>query len=608
MIAKPVESTIDGEHGFQHAPLWTGPSRLATIRTAQLAPFESLLKPTFKDATAFRKKPHGGPVHLKLYGFGNDERAYPPHQNNSRAVLQYNPNHYPDWKRYFKDIKVQPDERRDALLDVGGFGENIYVENSPDTPPMDETSMCIGDLVSFQKEDGSECARIRLNGPRMPCYKLNHRFGIPNMSQRTQDKGWTGWLYQVEKEGDVEVGDLMVLLERPHPDWPVSRIQYYCFKEPRNFDMITKALEALGDQLLGEVKETFEDRLYKGMEDPSLRLQGDSEDTFTRFRLCDRSRETDRVSRFVFERVKKVWDGSKKFAVAKPGSHIRLRMKVDGRMIVRPYSVVSGDSNKFSLGIALADDSRGGSTFIHKTLKVGDMLEASENFANTFPLETEDADEHVFLAGGIGITAFLDHMKHCLETKQKFHLHYMIRNSSDYAFKQSIDDMLADTNATGHVTTYISVEGRRCNLTDVLKPLATKEKTHIYICGSEKMAEETKTTSQKLGIPDTRIHQEAFSIDASGDPFTAETTKSNKKIEVGSRQSLLDALREAGLEVASSCEAGNCGTCRVRVKCGRVLHKGTGLEDDDKAGYEENEEGDMLACVSRAVGTIALEL
>lgn len=71
---------------------------------------------------------------------------------------------------------------------------------------------------------------------------------------------------------------------------------------------------------------------------------------------------------------------------------------------------------------------------------------------------------------------------------------------------------------------------------------------------------------------------------------------------------MLDALKDAGLAIPSSCEAGNCATCKVRVKCGRILHKGTGLPDDEKAGQNGQEAGEMLSCVSRGIGSIELEL
>ena len=97
------------------------------------------------------------------------------------------------------------------------------------------------------------------------------------------------------------------------------------------------------------------------------------------------------------------------------------------------------------------------------------------------------------------------------------------------------------------------------------------------------------------------MHVEAFTVATSGDPFTAELKQSGKTVEVGATESLLDALKAVGMDIDSSCEVGNCGTCRVDVCGGRVEHQGTGLLDEEKAGS-------MLSCVSRGVGKIVLDL
>jgi ferredoxin len=60
-------------------------------------------------------------------------------------------------------------------------------------------------------------------------------------------------------------------------------------------------------------------------------------------------------------------------------------------------------------------------------------------------------------------------------------------------------------------------------------------------------------------------------------------------------------LRDAGLEVSSSCEVGNCGTCRVEVLKGRIDHRGSGLMDWEKGTA-------MLSCVSRGIGSIVVDV
>lgn len=101
-------------------------------------------------------------------------------------------------------------------------------------------------------------------------------------------------------------------------------------------------------------------------------------------------------------------------------------------------------------------------------------------------------------------------------------------------------------------------------------------------------------------IPSANVHFEAFQTATSGDPFTVEIANRGETIEVGSNQTLLEALRDCGLDIPSSCETGNCATCRVNVCEGRIEHRGTGLMESEKGSA-------MLSCVSRGIGRIVIE-
>ena len=64
---------------------------------------------------------------------------------------------------------------------------------------------------------------------------------------------------------------------------------------------------------------------------------------------------------------------------------------------------------------------------------------------------------------------------------------------------------------------------------------------------------------------------------------------------MGAQQSILQALRGAGVQVASSCESGTCGSCRVGLLQGQAEHRDMVLLDDEQAD-------NIMVCVSRAVG------
>lgn len=175
----------------------------------------------------------------------------------------------------------------------------------------------------------------------------------------------------------------------------------------------------------------------------------------------------------------------------------------------------------------------------------------------------------------------------------KYELHYAVRSSEDVAFS----NLLADLG--DNVKILDGSQGQRLDISVILRK--SDPRTHIYVCGPERLLAAVKTAATDIGFPETNIHSEAFSASTSGDPFTAELGKSERTLEVKEQETLLDALRDAGFDVASSCEVGNCGSCRIGVRSGRVEHRGTGLLDDEK-------QGTMLSCVSRGIGSIVLDL
>ena len=68
---------------------------------------------------------------------------------------------------------------------------------------------------------------------------------------------------------------------------------------------------------------------------------------------------------------------------------------------------------------------------------------------------------------------------------------------------------------------------------------------------------------------------------------------------MGAGETLLQVLRKARFEIESSCEMGNCGTCRIGLRSGMVEHRGSALN--------EEKERVLLSCVSSGVGHIVVE-
>lgn len=58
---------------------------------------------------------------------------------------------------------------------------------------------------------------------------------------------------------------------------------------------------------------------------------------------------------------------------------------------------------------------------------------------------------------------------------------------------------------------------------------------------------------------------------------------------------MLDAIRDAGVPLPSSCEEGTCGTCEIGVIEGEVDHRYSIMTEDEQEANET-----MFVCESRA--------
>jgi ferredoxin len=90
---------------------------------------------------------------------------------------------------------------------------------------------------------------------------------------------------------------------------------------------------------------------------------------------------------------------------------------------------------------------------------------------------------------------------------------------------------------------------------------------------------------------------------ASTGAFELELARTGVVLAVSPEQSVLEAVRAAGVEHPSSCEMGICGTCEAPVLAGEIDHRDDLYTDDERAAGTH-----MLICVSRARGCQRLVL
>ena len=152
---------------------------------------------------------------------GNTQADTKNHGKPDQAVLMYAAAHYPVWQTELDLPDIGP----------GGFAENFTVDG------LSEETACIGDIYAIGE------AQIQVTGPRYPCWKIERRWGLKGLTARVAETGRTGWYCRVLREGLVEPGLALRLVERRYPEWTVALTND--FGHSRNTDLATaKALAA----------------------------------------------------------------------------------------------------------------------------------------------------------------------------------------------------------------------------------------------------------------------------------------------------------------------------------------------------------------------------
>ncbi|KAF3059578.1 putative dioxygenase subunit beta YeaX [Daldinia childiae] len=546
---------------------------IVSLRTGKIRPFGGLKGLT----SAINKQPRQGKIRLTAGGLEGDERQYINHNSPDNAIHQYDPRHYEEWKNILPE--------RTHKFKVGAFGENISSAH------LSEANLCVGDKFRLGAD-----AIVQVTMLRQPCYKLNHRFEYKKMSRLIQSTGFTGWYYRVLHGGDVQEGDPIELIERINPRWSLLRIHYILYTDSNN----TKAIEEISklEGLSQEFLDLTQSRLSKGVENMNRRLLGDFAVPWHLYKLVEKTRLTPRVQKFIFKSEEPDTDVEDLNFGRFP--HVRLKFGPDSKF-TRAYSVVSGDMRSFELGIAKDDDSRGGSLYLHDNLKIGDILEVAKGHNAVVPIINSDQVDtptrHIFIIGGIGVTAFIDEIRTLENKSANFEIHYAVRSRKEAAYLDHLPD--------SRTTIYAKSEGKRLDVAEIIpSPDDCRDncKTLVYCCGPSSLLAACRDTTTKLGYPRSQTHFEEFggAGTGTGDPFEAEIKNTGEVLQVPQEKSLLDVLNEAGFEIESSCLVGNCGTCMVDVCKGKVVHQGVALEDEQK-------ESSMLTCVSRGKGRIVID-
>ena len=275
------------------------------------------------------------------------------------------------------------------------------------------------------------------------------------------------------------------------------------------------------------------------------------------------------------------------------GSHIDVHLP---NGLTRQYSLCNDPSegHRYLIGVLRDAASRGGSQAMHELVQVGDVLHISAP-KNHFPLAHE-VTHSVLVAGGIGVTPILCMAERLAVTGASFEMHYCTRSPERTAFRERIAASAFAPQVHFHYDD--GAEGQKLRPDRLLTPM--RPGVHLYICGPKGFMDWLLEAARAAGWPTQRLHYEFFGAElvksADDASFEVKLASSGKVVVVPKDKTVVQALAAAGVEIATSCEQGVCGTCLTRVLEGEPDHKDMYLTPEEQAANDQ-----FTPCCSRSV-------
>ncbi|UGT61129.1 PDR/VanB family oxidoreductase [Nocardia asteroides] len=265
----------------------------------------------------------------------------------------------------------------------------------------------------------------------------------------------------------------------------------------------------------------------------------------------------------------------------RPGAHIDVAVGPTG---VRQYSLCGdpGDSASWRIAVLHEPGGRGGSDHLHRTALEGSLLQVSEPRNN---FELVEAEEYLFVAGGIGITPIL---AMTTTAAAPWSLYYGGRSRAHMAF--------AGLLAERHPDATRLLPQDEHGLLPITELLDRHPRATVYCCGPEPLLAATVAAGTERGMP---VHVERFApkpvVAGADTEFEVRLASTGRTFVVPPGRSIADVLEGAGVPVITSCREGTCGSCETTVLAGAVDHRDSLLTEDERAAGKT-----MMLCVSRA--------
>lgn len=294
------------------------------------------------------------------------------------------------------------------------------------------------------------------------------------------------------------------------------------------------------------------------------------------------------------------------------GQFLTVKAEIDEQQQRRTYTVSSAPGDalfRISVKHERGNQNRPQgvfSSYIHQRIKVGDTLEAKAP-KGLFTLNPNKTQPALLISAGIGITPMVSMARHVLqEGIRTRHMRQLIlicaaRNHQERVFYQELNEIAEQSGGQIQILWALSQPERNLNLgsdfhfsgrinRDWLQSMLPSQKFEAFICGPSDFMQNIYQILRALDVPDAHIFAEAFGpASLVRDSAAAPPTKlkplaqaqqaiivfSLSKVEQAWSKAdgnLLAFSEKHGLTPEYGCRNGQCGSCKVRCRQGKVAY------------------------------------
>jgi ferredoxin-NADP reductase len=394
--------------------------------------------------------------------------------------------------------------------------------------------------------------------------------------------------------------------------------------------------------------------LVEGMAKRSIPVWSTGETTL---RVADIIDETDDVKTFRMVGIDPI------LFSYRPGQFITLNLDIEGKKILRSYSLSSSPSRPHTLEVTVKRVPGGlVSNWLADNLKLGDLIKV-RGPSGKFTCFEFPARKILLVGGGSGITPVMSMCRWIVDTTADVDVKFFVavRTPRDIIFRKELELMSArhsglqvvvTSSAMGSGTEAWMGFSGRCTqkMFEMIAPDINER--HIFMCGPEPFMTAVKEILRGMNFPLANLHTESFggarvaagsevksrdvpvrqptvalsvaaaraaaagpapaapalapAAQAAPAPSTAFDivfASSGKTVKTDGKSAILDLAEANGIEIDYACRTGSCGTCKVLCKSGQVE-----MEDDSGLEAAEKKEGWVLTCVGTPRSSVVLDV